>query len=102
MGGAREQLLECADQRAAADLVAGATDVINRYLNNAGINVATSLLARALIARGTMEVAATWWSDFGRVTHEDAAAALNDIVANPPKGLRPIVFLDPSSLGPAN
>lgn len=97
----RLRILAHANVRIAAQLADEIGDLVNQRLNAADIDVATSVLARAAIARGVTEVAGAWLAD---VTHElpaDGPIAVADLREDLPPGLRPVVFLDPKLTGEA-
>ena len=98
MADLRTQLLAAADLSRAADLASELHDELNEALNNAGVNVATSLLGRALLARAIIGTAAAWWADSG-VPEPLTFSALKSIVDDLPPELTPICFIDPEITG---
>lgn len=96
----REGLLEAAELGRASAHAAELTNRINDYLNERSdpahperLTVAESLVTRALVARGVLQVAGDWWAELGQA-HGGAAptpeyhAALRSIVEDLPPELR--------------
>lgn len=100
MADLRDNLLNAADLATAADLAASLHDRFNELLNDAGITMATSLVARALFARAVIGTAAAWWADIG-VPEPRTFAAIKSIVDDLPPELTPVCFVDPSILSDA-
>lgn len=93
---AREILLANADRHAALQAANNLADAVNEALNEAGLSAATSLLARVLIARAVLDVAATWWTDLmPTLPLPVTSAALRGIIDNPPLWLESVNFVDP-------
>lgn len=67
-----------------------------KAFNDAGTSVGTSLLARALVARAMLQVAAAWWADVSRLPEAETYAALLDLIVNPPPEIETTIARDPS------
>jgi hypothetical protein len=94
---ARGVLLAGADIRMAAGIADTIGDLVGKTLNDIDVGAGTSLVARALIAQGTLAVAAAWWSGdlMPAIPLPVAAEALRSIVTDPPAGIDVQVWLDP-------
>lgn len=95
----RDGLVEQADIDAAAMIAGEVSDMVNRAVNAADIFLATSLVARALIARAIIEVSAEWLADLtlhsSKVSTADARGALLSFFDELPAGLRSHSYIDP-------
>ena len=90
----RAHLLASGDLMRATALAGELHDRLNEELNDAGVTVATSLLARALLARAVIGTAAAWWADLN-VPEPLTYAAIRSIVDDLPPELTPVCFIDP-------
>lgn len=90
----RKQLLEAADVEVAGGIAETIINATNEAINAMDVPIATSLLARALIAHGLIEVAAKWWS-MGSISEADALATLRSFVDKLPDCLTSENTFDP-------
>ena len=86
----REHLIAQADMTAVAEvssaLIDEFLDRLNDYSNT--LTVASSLVARALVARALWQVAGAWAADCARQPQEIGVAALRSIMLDPPPSIR--------------
>lgn len=66
--------------------------------NEANTDVATSLLARSLLIKGMLDVAATWMQDQSDAPLPECFAAMRSLVDDPPPNLTGECYVDPSIL----
>lgn len=93
----RQLLLDKGDQLEATRLANDAIELVNASLNAAGSNAVTSLLARALVARGVMMVAGAWFGDLTNAPEPETQATIRSLVLNPPPQWDLDCFIDPAT-----
>ena len=69
---------------------------VNDVLNASGVDAATSLTARALVARGVLIVAGDWYADLTGAPKEATRGAIRSLADNPPVGVAGESFIDAS------
>jgi len=80
----RERILANADGAQAAELAEEVTNAVNQMMLRGDPSPATSLLARAIAARGLLEVAADWSAEGSKLPLPVTFAALKSLVDDPP------------------
>lgn len=92
----RSLLLSAAGSNHAIALANEVTDSVNEQLNAAGVTAATSLLARALIARSVAAIAADWWTDLSSQPKPITSEAIMSLVTDLPPEFDGDSYIDPS------
>lgn len=81
--GLRDAVEAVANAVAAAELANKIQDMCFAALNEANVDMATSLYARALVARSNVLTAAHWWADVSRAPLPETYAAIMHLVDQP-------------------
>jgi hypothetical protein len=82
--GMRDALLERADLTRAIEVTNQLIDTVLDGFNDANTSVATSMVARALMARAMISVGAAWWSDLTKAPLPMTTAVLRSLMIDPP------------------
>ena len=82
----RAHLIDRAELLISAMLAEEICNMVNDKLNDMGVTIATSLMARALIAHGIVETASHWWSQSTdpRATPPATTAVMRSFVTDIP------------------
>lgn len=100
----REKLMGGANIDAAVGIATVVTQAVNTMCNKANVPPMTSLLARALIAKGVEAVAAEWWAEMDEalplpVSYKAVRSFIDDTPAEiqpPIWGARSAFIIDPN------
>lgn len=82
----RETLLEHADWHRAKEVSNDLMIMACKAFNSADTDVATSILARALLSHAMMQIAGAWWTDVTKLPLPDTYQAAMSIVVDLPPG----------------